>query len=139
MRIAGVCLALAVLSSVAAGLFGLPVAVPGLLQVLAGALLWTRVTPGVRRVSLVLLVAGAAALGFAHHPAPLLAAISKNQQMIAMLTAIGLLRYAPQPKVADSSPRGPRALWQTVFGLHWLASVINISALAIFSDRCGFR
>jgi hypothetical protein len=135
MRFAGVSLALSVLGSLAAGLFDLPVAISGLLQLFAGAVLWTRVTPGVRRVSLVLLVVGTAALVFSPQPESLLKAISKNQQLIAMFAAIGLLRYSPQPKVAGATPQGPRALWQTLFGLHWLGSVINISSLAIFSDR----
>lgn len=135
MRLAGVALALSILSSLAAGLFGLPPAVAGFFQLVAGVMLWVKVPAGVKRVSLILLVGGIAVFFFSSHPPQPLDAISKNQQMIAMLTAIGLLRYAPQPKVAGSTPQGSRALWHTLFGLHWLASVINISALAIFSDR----
>ncbi|PLX89603.1 MAG: hypothetical protein C0619_10935 [Desulfuromonas sp.] len=109
--------------------------IAGLFQLVAGAILWLKVPIGVRRVSLVLLVGGIAIFFMATEPPSLVTAISKNQQMIAMLAAIGLLRYSPRLKTAETIPQGPRAIWQTLFGLHWLASVINISSLLIFSDR----
>jgi len=131
---AGIFLAFSVIASLIAGLTGLSASAAGLFQLLAGVLLWQQVPRGVRRVSLLLLVVGAVALVIAPRPADLGAAISKNQQMIAMFAAIGLLRYSPQPKVA-TTPRGPKALWQTLLGLHWLGAVINISSLVLFSDR----
>ncbi|PLY02482.1 MAG: hypothetical protein C0622_05365 [Desulfuromonas sp.] len=134
LPLAGIALALSVLASLAAGLTGTSAAFAGAFQLLAGVLLWRHVPRGVQRVSLILLIAGSAALLFAPRAVDLGGAISKNQQMIAMFAAIGLLRYAPQPKEV-TTPQGSRALWQTLFGLHWLASVINISSLAIFSDR----
>lgn len=133
-RWAGIFLAFSVLASLAAGLSGFPVSFAGLFQLVAGVLLWQQVPRGVRRVSLLLLIVGILALVMAPRSVDLGAAISKNQQMIAMFSAIGLLRYSPQPK-AVSTPTGPRALWQTLFGLHWLGAVINISSLVIFSDR----
>ncbi|MBN2793054.1 MAG: hypothetical protein JXQ81_11145 [Desulfuromonadales bacterium] len=133
-RWAGIFLAFSVLASLAAGLIGGPASTAGLFQLVAGVLLWQQVPRGVRRVSLLLLIVGILALVIAPRSVDLGAAISKNQQMIAMFAAIGLLRYSPQPK-AVSTPTGPRALWQTLFGLHWLGAVINISSLVIFSDR----
>lgn len=133
-RQAGIFLAFSVLASLVAELSGLSSAVAGLLQLIAGALLWSHVPRGVRRVSLFLLVSGSVALVITPYPITLGEVISKNQQMIAMFAAIGLLRYSPQPRRV-ATPRGPKALWQTLFGLHWLGSVINISSLVLFSDR----
>lgn len=131
---AGIFLAFSILASLIAGLTGLSASAAGLFQLVAGVLLWQHVPRGVRRVSLLLLVVGVVALVIAPRPVDLGAVISKNQQMIAMFAAIGLLRHSPQPKVA-TTPHGPNALWQTLFGLHWLGAVINISSLVIFSDR----
>lgn len=134
-QLAGILLAVSILSSLVAGLFEVTPAIAGFLQLLAGCLAWMSVPRGIRYVSLVLLLSGIVTCILAPVPPSFFNAISKNQQMIAMLAAIGLLRYSPKPKIAGTLPRGPRAIWQTLFGLHWLASVINISSLAIFSDR----
>lgn len=135
MSLAGISLALSFVASLLAGFTLLPQLVPGVLKLLAGLLLWLHVPDGVRRVSLGLLVVGGTSLMISPQVVSFSAVVSKNQQLIAMLAAIGLLRYAPQPNVEKNSPRGRKAVWQNLFGLHWLASVINISALAIFADR----
>ena len=131
--IAGGSLALSIVSLFIRGGL-LPGSLPGLLQLFAGVLLWDKIPVGVRRLSLLLAVVGIFCLAITTQSFPL-ATLGKNQQIIGMLAAIGLLRKIPLPKFQKSLPRGPKAFWQTLFALNWLASVMNMSALAIFSDR----
>jgi hypothetical protein len=135
LTLAGILLACSVVTSLAAGLGNLPEIVPGALQLVCGVMLWNLVPVSVRGQCLFLVLAGFGCLLFSPQAIPLSIAFSKNQQMIAMLAGIGLLRRIPIPREDNELPVGKKALWQTIFGIHWMGSAINISAMAIFADR----
>lgn len=136
MPLAGILLALSVLASIVASFGSLSQEIAGILQLASGILLWTLVPSRVRLQSLLLLITGFGCLLLSSpETIPIMAAFSKNQQIIAMLAAIGLLRRVPPAKETAKLPSGGKALWQTMFGVHWMGSVINISALAIIADR----
>lgn len=126
----------AILASLASGLFHVSSLPAGLLQLTVAALLIGQVSEQVRWQSLFLAAAGVLALfGAGTDVSKLLAAFGKNQEMIAMLAAVGCLRLIPLPASAVSLPAGRRAIWQTLFGVHWLGSVTNVSAIVLFGDR----
>ena len=50
----------------------------------------------------------------------ILDALSRNQQNLAMLAAVGFLRMVSLATTSEELPRGRPALWQTLFGVHWL-------------------
>ncbi len=139
LTLAGVLLACSVVTSLAAGFADLSPILPGVLQLASGVLLWRLVPASVRGQSLFLVLAGCSCLWLSPHAVPLAVTLSKNQQMIAMFAGIGLLRRIPVPREDKDLPRGSKALWQTVFGIHWMGSAINISAMAIFADRLADR
>ena len=110
----------------------------GLLQWAMAVLLFRQVPWMVRIQSLILTVVGCLALYEAQAGGTqLLSALYKNQAMIAMLAAVGFLRLVPFPDTLRILPMGRRALWQTLFGVHWLGSFTNISAMVLFGDRIG--
>lgn len=126
----------AILASLASGFSSLSSLPAGLLQLAVAALLFSQVSQRVRRQSLFLAAAGILALfGAGAGGSELLVALGKNQEMIAMLAAVGCLRLIPLPASAGSLPAGRRAIWQTLFGVHWLGSVTNVSAIVLFGDR----
>ena len=127
-------LVISVLASLISEISGFTTFPPGLLQLSAGLILWPALPASVQRQSIVLVFVGLLCLYFSPHPVSLLLAISKNGKLISLLAAIGLLRRVPLPENIQVPLRGYKALWQTLFGLHWFGSVLNISALAIFSD-----
>lgn len=62
--------------------------------------------------------------------------LSVNQAMIAMLAAVSFLRLVTQPAdVSEALPQGRLPLWRTLLGIHFLGSVINMSAVVIIGDR----
>ena len=108
----------------------------GILQLAVAILLFGQVAPRVRLQSVILAAVGVVALFFARaDSATLLAALIDNVPMIAMLAAVGMLRLVPIPSGSGPLPTGRRALWQTLFGVHWLGSVTNLSAVVLFGDR----
>lgn len=135
LTLAGILLAGSVLTALAAGFGDLPQVIPGVLQLVSGVILWGLVPAGVRGQSLFLMLAGCACLLLSPQATPISTALSKNYQMIAMFAGVGLLRRIPVPREERGLPLGKRALWQTLFGIHWMGSAINISAMAIFADR----
>jgi hypothetical protein len=134
--LAGWLLFAAILASLAGEFLGLSSLPAGLLQWAGAALLLSQVPARVRGQSLFLAAAGILALlAGGVDGSRLLEALGKNQEMIAMLAAVGCLRLIPLSGKAGSLPAGRRAIWQTLFGVHWLGSITNISAIILFGDR----
>lgn len=136
LSLAGWLLAASVLAALGNGFFQLSPRPAGLLQLAAAVLLFDRVSARVRFLSLLLAVAGGfALLTTAADLAIILDALCKNQPMIAMLAAVGTLRLVPLPVHAATLSEGRRAIWQTLFGVHWFGSIANLSAIVLFGDR----
>ncbi len=143
--IAGWMLFAAIVASIILGL-GLPISavVPGLAFWLAGLLLLHRVRGLPRIQMIVMLLVGLAGLGYAAWTggsAEITKAISANQALLAMLGGVTFLRLISLPEVdaGEEDPRGPHALWRTLFGVHLFGSVINLSAVMILGDRQSRR
>ncbi len=138
LPVAGILLAASVPAAVSAAFGFLSPLVAGGLQVGSAVFLWRDISSGVRKLSYFLLVLGFAC--FSVDPGKIFSAapLVKNHSMIAMLAAIGTLRLAAASVLEKSPPVGRKALWQTVFGVHWLGSFINVSALVIFGDKLSF-
>lgn len=143
--VAGWCLLGAILLSVAHGLGVVDSGLwPGLAFWLAGLLLAGRVGGIARWQALVMLVIGAAGLiwaAAAGGPTLLVRAIATNQALLAMLAGVTFLRLISLPEVdaGEADPRGRRALWRTLLGVHLFGSVINLSAVMILGDRQSRR
>ncbi len=136
LPLAGWLLFLSILAALGSGYLGLSPLPAGLLQLAVAVLLFGRVSRMVRVQSLLLAAAGVAALLAAGvRGEALLTAWCRNQAMIAMLAAVGFLRLVPLSPTAGALPTGRRALWQTLFGVHWLGAVTNLSAVVLFGDR----
>lgn len=126
----------AILASLASALLGVASLPAGLLQLAVAILLFSQVSARVRWQSLFLAAAGVLALvGAGADGHKFLKSLSQNQEMIAMLAAVGCLRLIPLAAKAGGLPTGRRAIWQTLFGVHWLGSITNISAIVLFGDR----
>ncbi|MCW8905800.1 MAG: hypothetical protein OQL28_00995 [Sedimenticola sp.] len=124
-------------------LHGLAPSVPAwpacILGWLAAGLLAPTISPAQRIQVIAMLLFGGAgvlltvALGGRIEP---LRILSVNQAMIAMLAAVSFLRLVTQPAdVSEALPRGRPPLWRTLLGIHFLGSVINMSAIVIMGDR----
>jgi len=136
LPLAGWLLSGSVLAALGSGFFHLSPRPAGLLQLAAAVLLFDRVSARVRVLSLLLAVAGGfALLATAADLTSFLDAFCKNQPMIAMLAAVGTLRLVPLPANAAALSEGRRAIWQTLFGVHWFGSIANLSAIVLFGDR----
>lgn len=68
-------------------------------------------------------------------------ALSANQALLAMLAAVSFLRLitVPAAERVDHLPLGRKALWRTLFGVHFFGAVINLSAVMILGDRQSAR
>ncbi len=117
----------------------------GLLGWAAGLLLWRRLT---RRQSLqVLIFSGIGLLGLfwqdaGHIPDSLLQAFSNNIAIISMLVAVSFLRLVGALAFdthGEHLPKGKKAFWSTMLGVHLFGSVINMSAVMIIADRLTRR
>lgn len=116
-----------------------PAWIAGILGWLAAFLLAPALSPVQRFQVLAMLLFGstglllAFALGGEIEP---LRILSVNQAMIAMLAAVSFLRLVTQPAdVSDALPQGRLPLWRTLLGIHFLGSVINMSAIVLMGDR----
>lgn len=143
--LAGWILSIAVVLSVMRG-FGLAISgvVPGIAFWIAGMLLVTRVR-GLARIQMFVML-GIGIAGLIYTAAiggdmQLAKAISANQALLAMLAGVTFLRLISLPAVdaGEHDPRGPHALWRTLFGVHLFGSVINLSAVMILGDRLSRR
>ena len=139
-RFVGALLLAMVLFSILHGLApATPAWIAGILGWLAAVLLAPAISPVQRFQVLAMLLAGGTGLlltllgGGDIDP---LRVLSVNQSMIAMLAAVSFLRLVTQPAdVSDALPKGRLPLWRTLLGIHFLGSVINMSAIVIMGDR----
>ncbi len=136
VALSGQVMFLAIVASLAHGFFSVPSALAGFLQLCVIGLVWSRIPLSVRLISSMLaLVGGGAILMTNASSAVWLAAISKNQAIIAMFTAVGFLRIVPVVESHKAASLGKKALWQTMFGLNWFGAIINMSAIVLYGDR----
>lgn len=139
-KLAGIILFLMVLLSILHGLHGdFPAYPAGVLGWLAALLLVTSVNT-IQRIQVIamLMVGGGGLLwgALAGAEIPVAKVVSANQAMLAMLASVSFLRLVTQPAACDEAlPQGSRPLWRTLFGVHLLGSVINISSIVIIGDR----
>ena len=72
---------------------------------------------------------------------PLDQALAGNQGLVGLLAAVSFLRLVTRPEStnADSPPRGRKALWRTLIGVHLFGAVINLSTVVILGDRMTTR
>lgn len=64
------------------------------------------------------------------------AALSTNSGLIALIVSVSFLRLVVRSASCSAAlPQSARAMWQSIFGLHFLSAVINLPAITIFGDR----
>ncbi len=64
--------------------------------------------------------------------------LAGNQGLVSLLAAVSFLRLVTRPEAANSDappPRGRKALWRTLIGVHLFGAVINLSTVVILGDR----
>ncbi len=140
--LAGILLTLMITASVA----------PGGSLLLAGGLGWSaalllsdRLGRRQRLQSAWLIGLGAAGMAWgAWQGGPLLftQAVAGNQGLVSLLAAVSFLRLVTQPGSIDDQqrqPRGRKALWRTLIGVHLFGAVINLSTVVILGDRMATR
>ena len=65
-------------------------------------------------------------------------ALTGNQGLVSLLAAVSFLRLVTRPESAHGDappPRGRKALWRTLIGVHLFGAVINLSTVVILGDR----
>lgn len=110
----------------------------------AGMLLARRLRGALRIQVVAMLTVGVAGLVWGTvqgSSSRLIAAISSNQILLAMLVGVSFLRLIALPSVArrETLPEGRHALWRTLFGVHLFGAVINLSAVMILGERQSAR
>jgi hypothetical protein len=136
--LAGLLLALMIAASVTPGVSLLPA---GLLGWTAALLLSHRLGRRQRIQSVWLIGLGAAGIAWgAFHDAPpsLTQILASNQGLVSLLAAVSFLRLVTRPEAANRDappPRGRKALWRTLIGVHLFGAVINLSTVVILGDR----
>ena len=136
--LAGILLALMIAASVVPGMSLLPA---GLLGWAAILLLSYRLRRRQRLQSAWLIGLGIAGIAWGTlHGTPLKVTqiLASNQGLISLLAAVSFLRLVARPGGSDPDqplPRGRKALWRTLLGVHLFGAVINLSAIAILGDR----
>ena len=139
---AGILLALMIAASVVPGVSLLPA---GLLGWAAALVLSYRLGRRQRIQSAWLIGLGAAGIAWgALHGTPfkLSQIFAGNQGLVSLLAAVSFLRLVTQPGGADPDlpvPRGRKALWRTLLGVHLFGAVINLSTVVILGDRMATR
>lgn len=122
-----------------------PSLLAGLLGWCAAVLLWYRLRRRQRIQTGWLIVMGSAGLawgssqGIGIDPSAIFAS---NQGLISLLVAVTFLRLVTLPEEAGTTaalPRGRKALWRTLLGVHLFGSVINMSTVFILGDRMATR
>ncbi len=140
--LAGVLLTLMIAASVLPGGSLLPA---GLLGWTAALLLGYRLARRQRLQSAWLIGLGGAGIAWgALHgaPLPLDQMLAGNQGLVSLLAAVSFLRLVTQPGAVDDRqppPRGRKALWRTLIGVHLFGAVINLSTVVILGDRMATR
>ena len=136
--LAGILLTLMIAASVAPGVSLLPA---GLLGWTAALLLSYRLGGRQRIESAWPLGLGAAGIawGTLHDTPPSLTQVlAGNQGLVSLLAAVSFLRLVTRPEAANRDappPRGRKALWRTLIGVHLFGAVINLSTVVILGDR----
>ena len=136
--LAGILLALMIAASVTPGITLLPA---GLLGWTAALLLSYRLGRRQRIQSAWLIGLGSAGILWgALHGAPfnITQILAGNQGLVSLLAAVSFLRLVTRPDAANSDtspPRGRKALWRTLLGVHLFGAVINLSTVVILGDR----
>ncbi len=124
--------------AMAHGAGALPAWPAGLAAWLAGALLWPRLDRRQRRFAFALSGLGVLALlaalwqGLVPQWSRLL---TQNTALLGMLAAVSFLQLVGLGDAAEELPRGPRARWLTLGGVHLFGAVINMSAVFIMAER----
>lgn len=135
---AGVLLALMIAASV---LPGVPLWPAGLLGWCAVLLLAHRLGQRQRWQSAWLIGLGLAGMAWGTlqgMPLRLDQALASNQGLVGLLAAVSFLRLVTRPGGTGDGeplPRGRRALWRTLLGVHLFGAVINLSTVVILGDR----
>ncbi len=68
--------------------------------------------------------------------------LASNQGLVSLLAAVSFLRLVTRPGGSDDRqppPRGRKALWRTLIGVHLFGAVINLSTVVILGDRMATR
>ena len=68
--------------------------------------------------------------------------LAGNQGLISLLAAVSFLRLVTRPDAGNGDappPRGRKALWRTLLGVHLFGAVINLSTIVILGDRMTTR
>ncbi|AUM00322.1 hypothetical protein B4966_09210 [Rhodocyclaceae bacterium] len=120
------------------GARALPAWPAGLAAWTAGALLWPRLDRRQKRFSLGLAASGGLALAVAlwQGRAPQWSQLlTQNTALLGMLGAVSFLQLVGLHTGADALPRGERARWLTLGGVHLFGAVINMSAIFIMAER----
>jgi hypothetical protein len=140
--LAGILLTLMIAASVAPGVSLLPA---GALGWAAALLLSHRLGRRQRIQSAWLLGLGAAGIvwGTLHGAPPSLTQVlAGNQGLVSLLAAVSFLRLVTRPESVNRDappPRGRKALWRTLIGVHLFGAVINLSTVVILGDRMTTR
>lgn len=140
-KIAGICLFLSLLATIASELQitgALPLA--GLLAWVAGVLLFSHLASAQKKLVIILLLTGLVGLSvgpLSEQAGNWLTALTKNQSLIALLTGVTFLRLVafPQTQTHEPLPKGKTAFFKTFWGIHFFGSVINLSAVLLVGDR----
>ena len=108
----------------------------------AGLLLWPDIQLQTRRQVTLLILIGLAGIGWGliEGATPDWRLIlAGNALLLAMLAAVSFLRLITRPDTDgdESLPRGRRAVWSTLLGVHLFGAVINLSSVFIMGDRIG--
>jgi len=118
---------------------GMPAWPAGLAAWGAGFALWPRLDRKQRRFATVLCALGGVALAaaLARGVAPRwVGLLTQNTPLLGMLAAVSFLQLVGIGQGdARPLPRGPRALWQTIAGVHVFGAVINMSVVFIVVER----
>jgi hypothetical protein len=120
------------------GARALPAWPAGIAAWTAGVLLWPRLDRRQKRFALGLSALGGLALagavwqGLAPEWSRLL---TQNTALLGMLGAVSFLQLVGLGVGADDLPRGARARWLTLGGVHLFGAVINMSAIFIMAER----
>ncbi|HCB12621.1 MAG TPA: hypothetical protein DEP36_03485 [Gammaproteobacteria bacterium] len=140
--LAGGLLTLMIMASVIPGISLLPA---GILGWVAALLLSDRLARRQHLQSAWLIGLGLAGVLWGElHGAPLNVTklLAGNQGLVSLLAAVSFLRLVTRPEAANRDaplPRGRKALWRTLIGVHLFGAVINLSTVVILGDRMTTR